>query len=450
MRRHSIVPLLVLTLVLVLALAAGVAACGSGSTTTTAASTQTTAGTGTTAAPASSDTTAAPASSDTTAATTAAVPLKIGVGVPMTSAMGKQLQQQYEAVIADFNKSGGLVVKGQAYTLEPVVYDEGFTTDSGKAAAERWVNQDKVKFVLSPVGGPAILGEVSVTDPAKVMLFSGAAITPFIGPDNKYSYRGISYASSMVKWDYALGQNPNIKNIVHISVDDFLGHAEGDTLDGIAKGFGLTVTKHIYFADTTTDFSSIAASAVALKPDIIDLTGIAKSGLLGQVCKALTQAGYSGLKIAQEVDPDADVAAGGAAVEGLICVFADTTQLPDVPALAANMKKVYTAAYGDWIPASAKWIDSFYLFVNAVKKADSLDPDEINAALANGLQYDGFMGPYTMIKRPDVGGTRYCDVISQTAVGVVKSGVITLAKLYTPDEGLKAQEKVLGHVGEWQ
>ena len=447
MRRGSLTgtPILILALVLALVLAMFAVACGSSEeTTTTGASTDST-------APASSDTTAAPASSDTTAAAQAPTTLKVGFGVPMTSPMGKQLQQLYECVVEDFNNSGGLTVKGQPYTLELVIYDEGFTTDTGKAAAERWVSQDKVQHVLSAVGGPAILGEVSVTDPAKVMLVSGAAITPFIGPETKYSYRGISYASSMVKWEYALEQYPDTKTIVHISVDDFLGHAEGETLDTIAKGYGLTVTKHIYFADTTTDFSSIAASAVALNPDIIDFTGIAKAGYLGQICKALMQAGYTGPKIAQEVDPEVDVAAGGKeAMEGLICVFADTTQLPEVPAIAANVREVYEAKYGEWIPATAKWIDSFYLWVNAVQKADSLVPDDVNAALASGMTYEGFMGPYSMIKRPDVGSTRYCDVVSQTAVGLIKDGVITLAKSYTPDEGMKAVEQVLGSPGEWQ
>jgi branched-chain amino acid transport system substrate-binding protein len=425
-------------------------ACGGEDTTATTA-----AGGPATTAPATETTgagteTTAPATETTTAAGPVET-LKVGFGAPLTLPIGTQLQQLFESVVEDFNAKGGLTVQGTTYNIELITYDESFTTDGGKAAAERWVNQDGVKHVLSAVGGPAVLGEISVTDPAGVMLVSGAAINPFIGPDTKYTMRGISYVTSIIKWRYALEKYPEIKTIVHLGIDDQLGHAEGDVLDIIAGAMGLTVTKHIYFPDTTTDFSSIAASALALDPDIIDMDGIQAPGVLGRLTKALYQAGWTGPKIAQELDPIVDIDAGGAeAMEGFITVFADTTQLEDVPAIAANVKAVYTAKYTDWIPSTAKWIDSFYLWVNAVQKADSLDPAEIQAALAEGMTYEGFLGPYMLIKRPDMGVTRYCDVLSQTAVGEVQGGKVVPVKVFSPDEGIAAVEAVYGFAGEWK
>lgn len=445
MRRSTFI----LIALLALALALGLSACGGDeATTTTAGGPVTTAGGGTPTTAGGTATTAA------TTATTAAGPaetLKVGFGAPLTLPVGTQLQQLFESVVEDFNAQGGLTVQGKTYNIELVTYDESFTTDGGKAAAERWVNQDGVKHILSAVGGPAVLGEISVTDPAGVMLVSGAALPQFIGPDTVYTERGISYVTSIVKWKYALDKYPNIKTIVHLGIDDQLGQAEGMGLDAIAGAMGLTVAKHIYFPDTTTDFSSIAASAIALKPDIISMDGIQAPGVLGRLTKALFQAGWTGPKIAQELDPIVDMDAGGAdAMEGFITVFADTTQLDDVPAIAANVKKVYTAKYTDWIPSTAKWIDSFYLWVNAVQKADSLDPAEIQAALAGGMEYEGFLGKYMLIKRPDYGTTRYCDVLSQTAVGEVQGGKVVPVKIYTLEDGLAAVEAVWGFPGEWK
>jgi branched-chain amino acid transport system substrate-binding protein len=420
----------ILMALLALALVVGLSACGSTTDTST---------------------TAAGGGSATTAAASPAETLKVGFGAPLTLPIGTQLQQLYESVVEDFNSQGGLTVQGKKYNIQLITYDESFTTDGGKAAAERWVNQDGVTHILSAVGGPAVLGEISVTDPAGVMLVSGAALPQFIGPDTKYTQRGISYVTSIVKWKYALEKYPTIKTIVHLGIDDQLGQAEGAGLDAIAKAMGLTVTKHIFFPDTTTDFSSIAASAMALKPDIICMDGIQAPGILGRISKALFQAGYTGPKIAQELDPVVDIGAAGAeAMEGFITVFADTTQLEDVPAIAANVKKVYTAKYTDWIPSAAKWIDSFYLWINAVQKADSLDRAAIETALAGGMSYDGFLGKYMLIKRPDMGVTRYCDVLSQTAVGEVQSGKVVPVKVYSLDDGLAAVESVWGFPGQWK
>ena len=65
-------------------------------------------------------------------------------------------------------RRGGFKAGGKTYKLELIMYDDQYTGAGGKAAAERLVNQDKVKFIIGPVGSPPALGVISVTNPAKV------------------------------------------------------------------------------------------------------------------------------------------------------------------------------------------------------------------------------------------------------------------------------------------
>src|SRR5215467_11610027 len=98
--------------------------------------------------------------------------VKIGGIGPLSgggTAWGLAAQRGMELAVEDVNAKGGVKAGGKTYKLELVMYDDQYTGQGGKAAAERLVNQDNVKFIIGPVGSPPALGVISVTNPAKVI-----------------------------------------------------------------------------------------------------------------------------------------------------------------------------------------------------------------------------------------------------------------------------------------
>jgi ABC-type branched-subunit amino acid transport system substrate-binding protein len=57
------------------------------------------------------------------------------------------------------------------------MYDDQYTGQGGKAAAERLVNQDKVKFIIGPVGAPPALSMITRYSSSGSGYCSGASPT---------------------------------------------------------------------------------------------------------------------------------------------------------------------------------------------------------------------------------------------------------------------------------
>ena len=66
--------------------------------------------------------------------------------------------------------------------------DDQYTGQGGKTAAERLVFQDKVKFIVGPIGSNPVLSTVQVTTPEKVLLMSNGFAPAILKNDHKASY----------------------------------------------------------------------------------------------------------------------------------------------------------------------------------------------------------------------------------------------------------------------
>src|SRR6478672_7167699 len=86
------------------------------------------------------------------------------------TAWGLAIQRGAELAIDEVNKAGGLKVGDKTYNVELLMRDDQYTGQGGKTAAERLVFQDKVKFIVGPIGSNPVLSTVAVTTPEKVVL----------------------------------------------------------------------------------------------------------------------------------------------------------------------------------------------------------------------------------------------------------------------------------------
>src|ERR1044072_8880518 len=104
------------------------------------------------------------------------------------TAWGLAAQRGIESAIEKINAAGGVKAEGKTYKLQLIMYDDQYTGQGGKAAAERLGNQDKVKFIIGPVGSPPALGVISVTNPAKVIALTDGYAPQILKNDTKDPY----------------------------------------------------------------------------------------------------------------------------------------------------------------------------------------------------------------------------------------------------------------------
>nr|WP_319016857.1 ABC transporter substrate-binding protein [Diaphorobacter aerolatus] len=81
--------------------------------------------------------------------------LKIGAIVTLSgagAAWGQAMLYATELAADDVNAKGGLDVGGKKYKVKVVPYDDKYQAGEAVTAANRLVFEDKVKYVIGPVG----------------------------------------------------------------------------------------------------------------------------------------------------------------------------------------------------------------------------------------------------------------------------------------------------------
>ncbi|MGE0700182.1 MAG: ABC transporter substrate-binding protein, partial [Hyphomicrobiaceae bacterium] len=158
--------------------------------------------------------------------------LKIGGMGPLSgggTSWGLAAQRGMDFAISDLNAAGGIKAGGKTYKLELVFYDDLYSAQGGKAAAERLVNQDNVKFIVGPVGSPPALAAISVTNPAKVIALTNGYAPGVLKNDAKdpYNFRlyntNLEFGPPIIKW---IKDNlKDIKKIGLLAPNDAVGQS---------------------------------------------------------------------------------------------------------------------------------------------------------------------------------------------------------------------------------
>jgi branched-chain amino acid transport system substrate-binding protein len=391
-----------------------------------------------------------PATAPPTTATSAKT-LNVGSTVPMNVPLGIEANKIFSVLIDDFNKSGGLVIKGQKYNVNLIIYDDKYTAEGGKTAAERLVNQDKVQYIVGTPATNSTVGVYPVTEAAKVLFINGAASEKVRDPALKYTICGDITLVNQVLWTYIANNYPSLKTWVHLAPDSDFGRSRAGAFDQIAKAFNINIVKHIYAPPDTQDFSSVVASIISLNPDGICTDGWSGGADQGLISKSLYQAGWK-KPVASPLFNQADVEAvsGKPALEGFLTVYNDSTLWPNPPAQAVKLRQLYEAKYGAWNFYGARCANNFYLFFTAMQKADSIEVQDIMTTMKKGLTWNGFNGQLMLIKRPDLGNNTYIDVLANSCIGEYHDGKLVPKGVISPEEEVKGLEKILGYPGQWQ
>jgi branched-chain amino acid transport system substrate-binding protein len=401
-------------------------ACGSSSSTATTAPAATKAPAAATTAPAATTASASAATTSSANATQPAAsaasgnaspaalsgqPIPIGLAIATTSNVALLGEEEKNGgLLAEkfFNDRGG--VNGRP--IKVVLQDTAGDEQGAINAYQSLISQTKVVGIVGPTLSQQAFAADPVADKAKV---------PVIGPSN--TAQGIAQIGEFVTRvsapvsivapnavKQALKINPNIKKVaVFYAQNDAFSVSETATFQSTAKDLSLEVTTVQKFQTTDTDFQTQVTNALATKPDLAIVSGLAADG--GNLVKQLRELGFKGIIIGGNGLNTSNIfTVCKAQCDGIIVAQAYS------PALKSDIndafKKVYTDQFKRDPPQfAAQTFTGIQVFVDALKSLDSknkianMSIDDLRVALNTEVhtgKYDTPLGAISFDKDHDL------------------------------------------------
>jgi len=374
--------------------------------------------------------------------------LKLGNTVPLKAKEGIQIKKWLELFAERVNNSGGLLVKGQRYKVEIISYDDEYSADMGRAAAERLIYQDKVKHIICQWGSAPILATLQVAEKNKVLQIGNGMTEKTMAPKWHYYYRAPSLFwinGQQVVYVEQFKKRGLPMTVVIINPDDVTGRGSTKKLTMLYKNLGVKILGTLFYKRGTTDYTPFATKIRSIDPGFVD-TGTTIGGaptLL--LAKALYQIGYNGGLIFNNMAhtwKEIVAKVGPKAIEGAVGTFKDPREYRKEK-WVLDLCDAYEKKYGVWETDAANWIAGWFAFMAAVKKADSLDVDDLTKALS-GLEFDALDYKRRFVSRPDKKNSRTCDSVGEQVPGIVRNGKFQVIKIMSIEENYEKTIKAFG------
>jgi branched-chain amino acid transport system substrate-binding protein len=300
--------------------------------------------------------------------------------------------------IEEWNAKGGVLKK----KVEAIVEDSQCTPDPAVNAANKVIDQDKVKFIIGEVCSKASIPVSEIANAKKVIQVSPTSTNPAVTVDASGATKPYIFRACFIDpFQGTVGAKFAIENLKAKKAFIMLDQAN-DYVKGLAEFFeqafvnqgGEIVGKESYTA-TDTDFSAILAKVRTSRPDVVYLPDY-----YNIVNLAVKQAKEKGIQVPfmggdgwDSSDLDLKAAAGG--------YFTNHYSPFDPRPEVQNFVKAYGDKFKDdsgnaKVPDALATLayDATNLLLQAIKEAGSEDTGKVKDALAK-ISFNGVSGLIT-------------------------------------------------------
>lgn len=304
--------------------------------------------------------------------------VKIGHVAPVSGAQahyGKDNENGARMAIEDINAKG-VTIGGKKIKFELQAEDDASDPKQGTAAAQKLCDS-KVAGVVGHLNSGTTIPASTIYNKCGIPMVTGAATNPALTkPGYKTTFRIISN-------DNALGAglahyaHDTLKLKSFAVIDDRTAYGQGvaDVFSKVAKELGMKQVDQQFTTDKATDFMAILTAIKSKKPDAIFFGGMDPQA--GPMLRQMEQLGMADMKYfggdgvcTSEI---AKLAAGAKTLSNVICAEGGSS-LGKMPGGKA-WKERYDAKYpGQFQVYSPYTYDATMLLVDAMKRADSVDP----------------------------------------------------------------------------
>jgi branched-chain amino acid transport system substrate-binding protein len=306
--------------------------------------------------------------------------IKIGFQVPLTGPAatdGKSAQIAGEMAVEDINAAGGVL--GQK--LQLVTYDDQAKSDQAIFTANKLIGEDGVKLVVNGSYSASGRAAAPVFQKAGVVMIAAYGVHPDITRAGDYMFRLVHLGPPQgAATALYIGKTLGLKKISAITMDNDYGQATMDGFLEAAPKYGIEVLNKYSYSLKDRQFGSIVASVKRDNPDGVYATGYFFTG--GPLVAQLRAAGITVPIIgSQAFDSEKFIEIAGPAAEGTYIIDSFDRDSKD-----EALQKFFTgfkqrAGYAPEGVAAITY-SAVRLMADAIKRANSAEPDKVRDALA--------------------------------------------------------------------
>ena len=323
--------------------------------------------------------------------------LKIGfVGVTSgpAAAWGTSNVRSMQTLQDMWNAAGGVKIGDKTYDIDVVTFDDQKDPKLAIQGMEKMA-QEGIHYVVGPNVDDGAAAVRPVAEKNNIIYF------PYAFPKSLYQKPAsnavlgmiANYQSGPAIYKY-LKDNKGVKTVAFVAANESDPLSQRDGGVEAAKALGLTVVaSQDTYANDTTDFTPVLTPIVALKPDLLVLSGVAPANA-PLLIRAARELGYTGL-ISTETAQDAGVLKEGAGdlANGFISVGGAST-----PEIASDNMKAFVAAYtkkfGEYNDESNTKVYALQYIIDTLQA----DPKGIDDVAAFKTAMDTFSAPNPFLK----------------------------------------------------
>ncbi len=356
--------------------------------------------------------------------------LKIGALVTLSgpgAAWGQGMKNAAELAADKVNATGGLEVAGKKYKVEVIPYDDKYQANEAVTVANRLVFEDKVKYIIGPVGSAAVVAIQPITEKNKVIVMTLGFTPKALGPDKLYTFRpNVTTAEvSQPQIDWVI-KTQGVKKVGALFPNDESGQAIAKDLEAAYKKGGADLVAKEFFERDRVDFVPLLTRMLARGINAIELDGNSPT-TAGLIVKQARELGFKGkiIRTGGPATPEIVNVAGKAATEGMFVHSPIDPQQPSTKAYVDMYAAKYKTAMNGFSPA---FYDGTSMLFEAMRRAGTVtDTDKVRVALEQLKDFPGAMGALSWTGKAGYGIDHQLD--APFFIGEIKNGVeVTVAR----------------------
>lgn len=354
--------------------------------------------------------------------------VKFGVFEPLTGANAAGGAEELDGIRLAQELYPTVTVGGKEYKIELAIADNKSDKVEAANAGQRLVDSDKVQVVLGSWGSGLSMAAGPVFKDAQIPAIGLSCTNPLVTKDNPFYFRVcfLDPFQGTVMANYAYKDVGARKAVIirEVSNDYSVGLAKffADSFKALSGDQG-AILAELNYNTNDQDFSAQLTQVKSLKPDVIFAPGNYTESAL--IIKQARELGITAPFLGGDTWEIAEfINVGKQAVEGAVMSAFFDNDAPLTP-LSKVFVESYQKKYGK-LPSGTAVLgfDGYLLAIDAIKRADSVDPLKIRDAVAATKDFAGAAGYVTL----DANG----DPIKSAVIKEVKGGKFVFKTTVAP------------------
>lgn len=321
--------------------------------------------------------------------------IKIGAIVTLSgagAAWGQAMLYATELAAEDVNAKGGLEIGGKKYPVKVVAYDDKYQAGEAVTAANRLIFEDKVQYIIGPVGSAAALAVSPIVNKNKVVMLTLGFTDKVLAKETPYNFRPnlTTMETSQPQIDWIV-KTKGLKKVGGLFPNDETGQQIAQDLEKAYAKAGAQLNAKEFFERERVDMMPLLTRLMAKGVDAIELDGNAP-GTAGLIVKQARELGFKGaiIRSGGPATPEIVNVAGAAATNGMLVNTPVNPANATVKAYSERYSAKYKKRMNGFSPA---FYDGTHMLMQAMTTAGTAtDTDKVRGALENIKDYKGILG----------------------------------------------------------